>query len=129
MPHRPIFFLIQTLVVILVAIVHLSAMQWYLYWYFPWLDLLTHFLGGLWIALACSWGLSYVGRSISFVPLLSAVMVIGIGWEVFESMAGIPKEANFVFDSTLDLVMDFVGGTVGFVVARRLLRDGTIVTQ
>jgi hypothetical protein len=70
-----------------------------------------------------------VGRDIRFIPLLFVVMVIGIGWEVFESMAGIPKEANFVFDSTLDLISDFAGGTVGYILARRLLRNGTIATH
>ena len=124
--HRPALFLTQTAVVLMVAAVHLSAMRWYLYWYYPWLDLLTHFLGGLWVALATAWLLSYAGRTPSFLTVILAAMVIGIGWEVFELAAGIPKEANFIFDTSLDLMMDFIGGVSGFLLARQLLKSGTI---
>lgn len=129
MMHRPALFLTQTAVVLLVAAVHLSAMQWYLYWYFPWLDLLSHFLGGLWIALATAWLLSYVSRDVTLLRLIFAAMVIGIGWELFEFFAGIPREANFVFDTSLDLLMDFTGGVCGYALARHLLLGGRIQTN
>lgn len=129
MTHRPRLFITQTIAVILVAAVHLSAMQWYLYWYFPWLDLLSHFLGGLWIALATAWLLSYVSREVTILRLIFAAMVIGVGWELFEFFAGIPREANFVFDTSLDILMDFTGGMCGFILAKQLLRDGRIETN
>jgi len=127
--HRPALFLTQTAVVLLVAMVHLSALQWFLYWYYPWLDLFTHFLGGLWVALASAWILSYAGRTPSFLVLILAAMVIGVGWELFESFAGVPKEANFAFDTSLDLIMDFIGGVSGFLLARQLLGSGTITSN
>jgi hypothetical protein len=129
MMHRPALFLTQTAVVLLVAAVHLSALQWYLYWYYPWLDLFSHFLGGLWIALASAWLLSYVAREVTVLRLILAAMVIGVAWEVFEVFAGIPREANFAFDTSLDLTMDFIGALAGFALARYLVRDGTINAQ
>jgi len=113
----------------MVAAIHLSALQWYLYWYYPWLDLLSHFLGGLWVALAAAWLILYIGRETSLIRILSAVMVIGIGWEIFEFYAGIPKEANFVFDTSLDLLMDFCGGLFGYLLAGRLAKNVTITAQ
>lgn len=129
MMYRPVLFITQTVVVLLVAAVHLSAMEWYLYWYFPWLDLLTHFLGGLWVALAASWLIAYTGREATLLRIIAAAMLIGIGWELFEFFAGIPREANYVFDTSLDLSMDFCGGLVGFLLASRLLKSGTIQSQ
>lgn|GEM_PF-595206 len=129
MMYRPALFLTQTAVVLMVAAIHLSALQWYLYWYYPWLDLLSHFLGGLWVALAAAWLILYIGRETSLIRILSAVMVIGIGWEIFEFYAGIPKEANFVFDTSLDLLMDFCGGLFGYLLAGRLAKNVTITAQ
>ena len=61
--------------------------------------------------------------------LILAAMVIGVAWEVFEIFAGIPREANFAFDTSLDLTMDFIGALAGFALARYLVRDGTINAQ
>jgi len=121
--YRPALFITQAIVILVVAALHLSAMEWYLYWYFPWLDLLTHFLGGLWIALASAWLLAYVGQKVSAVRIIALAMFIGVCWEVFEFMAGIPREANFMFDTSLDLIMDFCGGVIGFLIARHMVQS------
>ncbi len=123
MMHKPALFIVQTAIIAIVALVHISALQWYLYWYYPWLDVLTHFLGGLWVALAAVWLLSYAGKRSSLLKIICIVMLIGVGWEVFEVAAGIPREANFMFDSSLDLTMDYIGGICGFILSRYLLRD------
>ena len=123
MVHRPALFVAQTVVVAMVAIVHLSALEWYLYWQYPWLDVLSHFLGGLWVSLASAWILSYLGYSISLTRLVTLSMIVGVGWEVFEIGAGIPREANFVFDTSIDLCMDLMGALCGYVLSRALLRD------
>lgn len=110
----------------MVAALHLSALQWYLYWYFPWLDLLTHFLGGLWVALAAAWLLAYVGEKASLVRLVVITMIVGVGWEFFELYAGIPREANFAFDTSLDLITDFIGSVCGYLIARQLLKERVV---
>ena len=51
MLKTPLFIWIFITVAI-VAALHLSALQFYLYWRFWWFDLLTHFLGGLWVAVS-----------------------------------------------------------------------------
>jgi len=128
MIHRPTLFLAQTFVILLVAAVHLAALEWYLYWYYPWLDLLTHFLGGLWIALASVWVISYTKREVNLFHVIGIALTIGIGWEIFEYFAGTPREANFIFDTLLDLAMDFGGGLFGYLITRQSTRD-TITAQ
>ena len=50
-----------------------------------------------------------------------SVLFVSVGWEVFELAVGIPREANFVFDTILDLLMDAVGGFAGFSIGKRLI--------
>lgn len=129
MMHKPALFATQSAAVVAVAALHLAALEWYLYWYYPWLDLLSHFLGGLWIALAAVWLLSYASHNVRLLRILAIVAVISIAWEVFEYVAGIPKEANFVFDTSLDFLMDFIGGISGFMLASWFLKNDILNVQ
>ena len=122
MHHRQLFFF-QALVILLLGILHVTAMHWALYWYFPWLDLLSHFLGGLWVALMSMWLLAFVGLRTRIVSVAAVVITISILWEIFEWSTGIPREANFVFDTSLDLVMDMSGGLLGFFLGRRMIQS------
>ncbi len=109
---------------ILVAVVHVIALELYLYWRFPWFDVPMHVLGGLCAALGYSIlpfiGLRKRGRYETLLWYIGAVLVIGIAWEVFEYAAGISlvREANFILDTVLDLCMDLAGGLIGYGVAR-----------
>jgi hypothetical protein len=41
-------------------------------------------------------------------------------WEIFEVVAEIStRERNYVFDTTIDLVMDLLGGVAGYFVGSR----------
>lgn len=104
-----------------VAALHITALSFSLYWHFVWLDTLTHFLGGVWVALAVMWAVgAALKRPASPLAIIAAALGIGIAWEIFEIVIGIPREANFVFDTALDLSMDVVGGFVGYVIGSRL---------
>lgn len=96
------------------AALHLWALDAYLYWQYPWFDVLIHFLGGLAI------GAFVVGLLVHFRPRLYIAILAAtyIGWELFEVVAGVPREANFIFDTTLDLLMDTLGGIAAYVAAR-----------
>lgn len=120
MPHKALFFL-QALIIAVVGAIHVSATKYFLYWHYVWLDVPVHFLGGLWLGLLSAWLLSSRQLPVSYVRVMLTVLIVSIGWEVFEIAAGVPIEKNFVFDTSLDLVMDILGGTLGYVIARKLL--------
>jgi hypothetical protein len=121
MPYSRLFFL-QAAVIATIGATHLAALQWYLYWHLPWLDVPVHFLGGMWIALAAAFIFVRITNVIRADAVFASVAFLGIAWEVFEMWAGIPREANFIFDTSLDLCMDALGGICGFVIARHLTK-------
>lgn len=116
-----IFFL-----TVLIAVLHSAAIEHHLYWKFWWFDMVVHFLGGVIVSLGALWFLFLsryvpapsVGRNGMFAIALLAIVVIGISWEVFEVLSGIPIEENFVFDTCIDLMMDLLGACVGYVYFR-----------
>ncbi len=125
MPYFRLFIL-QTLVVALIGVIHLAALRHSLYWHYVWLDLPVHFLGGVWLALAGTWLLLRSGMRAE-VPIIFSIVIIGsIAWEIFELAAGVPIERNFALDTVIDLTMDVAGGILGFILARLSILHGTI---
>lgn len=118
--------MIQAAVVTAVGAVHILALHLYLYWYFPWLDLLVHFSGGLWVALAAAWVFLMTRREPSFFILVACVIGIGVSWEVFEYVIGMSRGGQFLLDTTLDILMDILGGIAGVILVRRMRTHGTI---
>jgi len=117
------------------AVAHMMAEVYYLYWVFGWYDIMTHFLGGLWVGMAFLWiwYLSgYVGeikapdKKALYIALLAG-LVIGILWEGYEyivwiwSGTGLPQ--NYIPDTTLDIVVDILGAFLGYFVFLKLTHD------
>jgi hypothetical protein len=125
MPYLNLF-IVQTIVIVLIGITHVSALQWSLYWHYIWLDVPVHFAGGLWLALAGSWMLLRGGQRMEVSTVFSMVVFLGVAWEVFELAAGVPMEENFALDTVIDLTMDVLGGVFGFIIAKSLARHDTI---
>ncbi len=119
-------FFIQTLLLAAVASIHIAALHLHLYWLFPWLDVIVHLAGAAWVSLATVWILVTRGQRISFARVGTILAALSIGWELFEVWGGIPREANFVFDTAIDLLSDTVGGVVGYIVAEHFIRRATI---
>lgn len=122
-------FLIQAFLILLIGAVHIAALKLYLYWLFPWLDVFVHFGGALWVALAAMWLLSSVHQRLSFAKVFFIICAVSVGWELFELWGGIPREANFAFDTSLDLLMDVLGGITGYAVGRSLLSRDKIISH
>ncbi len=125
---RRLFFA-QTLVLILVGVLHITGLYYYLQWYYWWYDLVLHFLGGLWVALAITWLWLALSRKVRIVPILLAVLVVGGAWELFEYVIGSLREGNYFFDTSLDMLMDALGGLCGYLlvhVAMLEKNDATI---
>lgn len=110
----------QLLVLLTLGVIHVSALQYALYWHYVWLDTLTHFLGGVWVALFICWIRARYHYAFSFADVIAGVLVAGVGWELFEYAGGVPREANFALDTSIDLAMDVIGGVVGVYSASKL---------
>ncbi len=106
----------------LLAAFHLTATALYLYWSYLWLDLVAHFLGGFFLTLV---GAALLMRFVSttiprirfFITLILFVSTASVLWEVFEHLAGVPVEANFLLDTALDLLLDFLGAMSAYAYA------------
>jgi hypothetical protein len=120
MPHRRLFF-IQACTLVVLAVLHTTALNLSLYWLFPWLDTGVHFLGGLWAMLFAHYIFLRVGIAITPTRMFVLLACVALGWELFELWGGIPREANFAFDTTVDLIMDGLGGISGYLLAKRLI--------
>ncbi len=105
------------------------ALQYYLYWVYWWYDIVMHFLGGLLVASIVIWALTRFGflpkmvRYDSFMWTILFVLLVGVGWEVFEYVNGFfIGEVNVVADTALDLIMDTTGGIVGWFILAPILK-------
>ena len=95
-----------------------------------WFDIPMHVLGGMFLAL-CAGALFFnklrrLSRSETVVTALLFVLVIGIGWELFEYVVqifikGSPELAN-IPDSIKDILMDIIGGGVASVFVLRSIK-------
>src|SRR3989344_532400 len=118
---RKLLFL-QLLILVPLAVAHFTGLALYLYWYFPWFDLLTHAMGGMWAGAFCLWLRAQAGYAPHLLFVVGGVLLIGVAWEVFEVAAGLPREANYVFDTSLDLLIDVLGSLFVFGMVRSFIR-------
>lgn len=103
------------------AAAHYVAIEWYIYWLYPWFDILMHFWGGLVIAVGLQIPVFFSCTRIRISTLWQCALVvlgIGIAWEFFEWQWVITDMTRYVQDTTLDLIMDLAGGTLGFLLAQ-----------
>ena len=108
--------------VILLGFVHFVAESLYLYWTVWWLDNIVHALAGFTIGLFIIWFLFYSSifykRSPtileSILNALLYVIIIGIGWEIFEYVNGITQSTE---GYTLDIVHDLIADALGAILA------------
>jgi len=118
---QPLFRFIFGLIA-LIAILHILAIEFYLYWTLWWFDVLIHFLGGLWIGLSVLWFVflsGYVTRfqlqyTNALILTLLSIIIVAVGWEVFEFFVESPLEENYMFDTITDLIMGTFGALSGY---------------
>lgn len=126
------FFIEQFILIIVIAFLNYLAIQFHLYWTFAWFDILMHFLGGVWVAFLSLWFFFFSGftnfkigalkNMTIFSILLLSVIIVGILWEVFEIHSGVLFfEKNYAWDTSLDLLMDTIGGVSVFIYAKQKL--------
>ena len=100
------------------AIAHRYALAHFLYWEYRWIDIPMHMLGGVVIA---TFSIGLLGTYRPYL-LLAVIASVFIGWEIFEYIAKISTgQPDYVFDTAHDIVNDFIGATVAFLVAKKSL--------
>lgn len=81
-----------------------------------------HLIGGVLVVLGvyalCS--LKHIPLKPTGVIIFSTLFFIMISWEIFERLAGLYNPATFIYDVSKDIIVGFVGGLVGYLVALRL---------
>lgn len=120
--HRTYLLNAIAVLVCVIATLHFLAINYYLYWMFWWYDIIVHFLGGVFVGLLALWLRYFSGYlGAHAVPALSqvllfvgvSVLVIGVGWEVFEWVTGETFRAEGYWQDTIvDVVLDLLGGFV-----------------
>ena len=106
-----------------IALLHIIAIEYSLYFYLWWFDLLVHFLAGLWVSGLSLWiyfrsgyikkPVRNIGRAL--IVVATPIIVISISWEFYEIIIGVPIEKNYVQDTSIDLIMDALGALTGLV--------------
>jgi hypothetical protein len=120
------FFVTAFFLLACVAVVHTQAISHFLYWKFPWLDIVVHFFAGVVVALFTLWtilrfaGVNHVlWTRFSLYVVLASIIVVGTIWELFEHAVGISRGVNFKFDTSLDFLMDILGSVSATYIVRK----------
>lgn len=104
----------------MLAAIHYIALELFLYWRYWWFDLPMHFIGGAIVALGVftlhDLTLFVPERFLRLIPVFFGVLLVALVWEVYEIAIGIPIEDDYVFDTTIDIIMGLSGGVLGYFV-------------
>ncbi len=115
-----LLFIILGLAILLGGL-HYLASELYFYWFISWFDNLMHFLGGLTIGLLSLWICFISGifpratptKKEAIITSMAAVLVIGIGWEIFEFVNGLTQSTEgYPLDTFHDLISDLAGAVI-----------------
>ena len=118
-----------------IALLHIIAIEYSLYFYLWWFDLLVHFLAGLWVSGLSLWiyfrsgyikkPVRNIGRAL--IVVATPIIVISISWEFYEIIIGVPIEKNYVQDTSIDLIMDALGALTGLIYFVRVYLVNNII--
>lgn len=133
------FFIFNFTLLFLVFVLNSWALSEFLYWKIWWFDLLMHFLGGLFVGSSALWiffdfrkkEVSTDKKFEALIIAILAVLIIGIGWEIYEFLADKIIGINFglknfnvmqpgIIDTFEDLLMDIVGALVSFLMFEKI---------
>ena len=116
-----VFFLITASIW---AVIHIIALQLFLYWKFAWFDIPMHFIGGTVVALGIftlrDLRILIPERWIAPSSVVLMVIVVAMVWEVYELFIGVPIGDAFIVDTLIDLSVGILGGLVGYGVGINL---------
>lgn len=114
--------------------------MFYLHWTYWWFDWLMHSLTAFTGGLGLYWGLFLSGiifrnepdnRFWSEFAVFVLVLLIGVGWEVFEYLNGITDsyEAVYAVDVATDLLANSIGAILAVLIGARRAPSITLLPQ
>lgn len=116
-----IFFLIAGSTL---AVLHVLALQFFLYWKFHWFDMPMHFLGGVVVGLLLytmrDLGVSLIPAQPRWFVVLLFVLMFAVAWEIYEVLIGIEIMGDYVKDTLSDLILGALGGLAAYYVGNRM---------
>ena len=107
------------------GVLHVAAGFFYFYWTYWWFDYMTHFIGGLSVGLMFIWLRFRLSRAEYYIPTLAqsinigllSVLVVGVGWELFEYYNGLTQSIeNYRLDVIHDLISDLAGAVIAGII-------------
>lgn len=112
-------------------IVNSLAMKYLWYVIIPWFDMPMHYLGGVWAGmLSLFFAITYIvprypalSRVHRALLVMASVLIIGLGWELFEFILGKVTYINFgdFADTISDLLFDMLGAGSALILFAGLL--------
>lgn len=106
---------------IIIAVIHIIALQLKLYVYLWWLDTVVHILAGI----AVVWALVVVGNKAQLSPRARMILIVGgvastiVLWEIFEYYAGVVALRGYWNDTFSDVWWGMVGALGGWWYAKQ----------
>ncbi len=120
MQFRP-SLLLALLSSIVLLILHLSALEYFLYWSISWFDILLHLLGGFTIGLTLVGIIRVRDRFVLVVVPVIGAFLLAFVWEVFEYMIGATFVAqNVLMDSLGDVLFSLLGAVISGVLVYKI---------
>lgn len=105
------------------AVIHVIAIELFLYWHYFWFDIPMHVFGGVVVSL----GLFtlrdlriFPNKLLKPIPVLLLVVVVALIWEGYEVLIGIPILADYPIDTAIDIAMGLLGGYAGYIIGNSL---------
>ncbi len=115
-----ISFIPSFFVASLIAILHFAGVKYEWYSTFIWYDVLLHVLGGFWVGYTVCYlwlrNMRANSNNLFWIALVG-VLVIGIGWEIFEFIFNIADPYGaipYMVDTVKDIIMDVCGALLAW---------------
>jgi hypothetical protein len=117
---RTFALILSLATLVLLAVIHFTAERFFLYWHFVWLDLVSHFLGGVVVGFGALWlalGIALKRKTTltpqdSFIFVALCFLVVAVSWELYEYHFKLFEPLhpyNYSLDTTLDILVGLLG--------------------
>lgn len=125
--HRKWILLAGVMDLFILSLLDKIAFQYYLYWIYPWFDIVMHLIGGIAIGLVSAYVFWFqskekihseseqneiINQKLFFALNLSFILVAGLGWEIFELLFD-----RIVRFNLLNVFRDLLFGIIGSLLA------------
>jgi hypothetical protein len=106
------------------AVVHMVALKFSLYWEIDWFDNLMHLFGGVVLSLLLYTlvDINVLGKQWvkSWRRMTLLILTVVLSWEVIGVLMTMRFKDNFISDTSSDLVFGILGSIIGWFIGRQL---------